>query len=428
MSIAASLEVINSTGTSIFVAEIDQVNDDSTWNAPASGTTIPDGSSISFGMGNSSFIPLGCGCNFQFVNAQGQAGNIYMDVPAFGSNTVTGASPQNAFLYTIDNPNGNSYVVTITAPADFDDMIVLPELSLTRTAMAANNGNIYIAWIGVSDNKINLMCSTDNGQTFSNLYTSEETSWHAPALCSNNGFFTIAWTGMDGHINLATIEMSGEYMNGNQITGFTGKIRTKHTSPYGPALASWGDYGIYLAWTGDDNHVILAHYADPATQTSRYESGETSSQAPALGMNNVNFFIAWKGDGNDNLNVATGDPNPISGEVKFGDPVILPETSPINPALAYDWSSSRMYLAWKGDGNDNLNLMYASFSAPDGVSPSWSGFGNKLISAITSGYAPTLCDTAVNWYAGMPKSKVLISWPHETPLMQNYINVGTVRS
>jgi hypothetical protein len=36
----------------------------------------------------------------------------------------------------------------------------------------------------------------------------------------------------------------------------------------------------------------------------KFTSGETSSQAPALCAHSGELFITWKGDGNDNLNVA----------------------------------------------------------------------------------------------------------------------------
>ena len=45
----------------------------------------------------------------------------------------------------------------------------------------------------------------------------------------------------------------------------------------------------------DDNGITFGH---------KYISGETSPESPALCVHNGNLYIAWKGDGNDYLNVA----------------------------------------------------------------------------------------------------------------------------
>ena len=46
------------------------------------------------------------------------------------------------------------------------------------------------------------------------------------------------------------------------------------------------------------------------TYHNKFISGETSPRAPALAAHNGRLvFIAWKGDGNDHLNVATDGPS-----------------------------------------------------------------------------------------------------------------------
>src|SRR5215831_14902001 len=113
---------------------------------------------------------------------------------------------------------------------------------------------------------------------------------------------------------------------------------------------------------------------------SKLTSPETSPRAPALCTHNGNVYIAWKGDGNDNLNVAQVQ---ITGSTITGliNKVTLGDTSPLSPTLAS--LNGRLYIGWKGDGNDNLNVMYSS---DDGTT-----FGNKFTSPETSPQAPGLC-------------------------------------
>jgi Peptidase A4 family len=103
--------------------------------------------------------------------------------------------------------------------------------------------------------------------------------------------------------------------------------------------------------------------------------GDTSPLSPSLASFNGNLYLAWKGDGNDNLNVAAVDIDSNSGApTGFSNKVTLGDTSPLSPSLAP--LNGYLFLSWKGDGNDNLNLMFSS----DGGQT----FGGKLISGETS--------------------------------------------
>ena len=158
------------------------------------------------------------------------------------------------------------------------------------------------------------------------------------------------------------------------------KVTLAETSPKSPALASLNDF-LHIAWKGDgnDNLNIMCSGNNGASFGPKFTSSETSPQAPALCAHNGLLFIAWKGDGNDNLNVAQVT---LSGNTAtaFTKKVTLAETSPVSPALAS--FNGRLYIAWKGDGNDNLNLMS---SADNGAT-----FVNKFVSAETSPQPPAL--------------------------------------
>jgi hypothetical protein len=160
------------------------------------------------------------------------------------------------------------------------------------------------------------------------------------------------------------------------------------TSPKNPSIASLNGR-LYIAWKGDGNDNLNVMYSSDngATFGNKYISPETSPQAPALCAHNGNLYIAWKGDGNDSLNVAIVDivGSAITG---FSNKVTLGDTSQLSPSLAS--FGGRLYLAWKGDGNDNLNVMY---SANNGAT-----FGNKYVSPETSPQAPGLAGSNGNLF------------------------------
>lgn len=162
------------------------------------------------------------------------------------------------------------------------------------------------------------------------------------------------------------------------------KVTLGDQSPYQPALASLNGR-LYLAWRGDGNdninvaQVALDANGEPTGLISKWTGGDTSTAAPALCANAGSLFLSWKGDGNDNINVAqvaldgNGEPTGLINKVTLED------QTPTSPALAS--LDNVLYLAWKGDGNDNLNVI----SSDDG-----SNFGGKITSAETSPYTPAL--------------------------------------
>jgi len=83
---------------------------------------------------------------------------------------------------------------------------------------------------------------------------------------------------------------------------------------------------------------------------SKVTLGDTSPMSPALASLNGRLYIGWKGDGNDYLNVMYSANNGAT----FGNKFTSPETSPQAPTLAVQ--NGNLYIGWKGDGNDNLNV------------------------------------------------------------------------
>jgi hypothetical protein len=79
--------------------------------------------------------------------------------------------------------------------------------------------------------------------------------------------------------------------------------------------------------------------------------GDTSPLSPSLASLNGRLYIAWKGDGNDFLNVMYSADNGTT----FGNKFISNETSPQAPALCIH--NGNLYITWKGDGNDFLGKL-----------------------------------------------------------------------
>jgi hypothetical protein len=330
-----------------------------------------------------------------------QAGGNTVTPSWTATNSITDCG-QHAVVVSNASPGGEvDLFYNQSALEAFADKVTLNETSPHNPALASLNARLYIAWKGDGNDHLNVMCSTDNGQTFGGKFVSGETSPQAPSLCAHNGNLYIAWKG-DGNnsLNVAQVDLAG-----NTVTGFSSKITLGDTSPVTPALASFNG-ALYIAWkgTGNDNLNIMSSTNNGATFGNKFVSAETSPQAPGLAVHNSSLYITWKGEGNDNLNVAqihfTGS------SMSFIGKVTLPDTSPFSPTLSSAYG--RLYLGWRGDGNDNLNV---EFSTNNGIS-----FGSKYTSPETSTQAPTLC---------AHNSKLYIAWKGDG---NDNLNVARVTS
>jgi hypothetical protein len=278
--------------------------------------------------------------------------------------------------------------------------VTLAEASPKTPSLASLGNLLYLAWIGIDSNNLNVICSADHGITFGGKNTSPDTSPQAPSLCAHNGLLFLAWKG-DGNDNINVAQV---ILSGNAVTGLTKKLVLGEQTPGSPALASFNGR-LYLAWKGDsnDNLNLISSADNGASFTNKYVSPENSPQPPALTVHNGNLYIAWKGDGNDNLNVAQVV---VAGETitGFTRKVVLPDQTPMKPSLAS--LNGRLYLGWRGDGDDNLNV---ETSSDNGAS-----FGGKYISVETSDQAPSLC---------VHDGSVLIAWKGDN---NNNFNVARV--
>jgi hypothetical protein len=143
------------------------------------------------------------------------------------------------------------------------------------------------------------------------------------------------------------------------VAGLTNKVILGDTSPFSPSLASH-DGRLFIAWRGDgnDNLNIMLSSDGGHTFGGKFISNETSTEPPALASTGGRLFIAWKGDGNDNLNIAEvalfGNSAGGFGIEGLRSKVTVGDTSPRAPGLTSH--DGRLFITWKGDGNDNLNV------------------------------------------------------------------------
>jgi hypothetical protein len=78
--------------------------------------------------------------------------------------------------------------------------------------------------------------------------------------------------------------------------------------------------------------------------------GDTSTEAASIASLNGKLYIAWKGVGNNFLNVMYSTDNGHT----FGNKFTSSETSVFTPELAVH--EDKLFISWIGVGNDQLNV------------------------------------------------------------------------
>jgi hypothetical protein len=74
----------------------------------------------------------------------------------------------------------------------FGNKVTLAETSTERPALASFDGKLFVAWRGTNSD-LNLMASADNGRTFLDKYTSQESSLLSPALTPSDRLLLYSW-------------------------------------------------------------------------------------------------------------------------------------------------------------------------------------------------------------------------------------------
>jgi Domain of unknown function (DUF1929) len=189
-----------------------------------------------------------------------------------------------------------------------------------------------------------------------------------------------------------------------------GKVVLADSSGAGPALASH-DGRLFLAWKGSGNSQLNLMFSDDAGATfvGKRVLDETSDREPALASHGGRLLLAWVGEGNERLNVArvvlVGDTAGGFGIERLEGKVVLGDSSDERPALASH--DGRLFLAWKGSGNSQLNLMFSD----DGGT----NFQAKRVLDETSDHGPALVSHG---------GRLLLTWAGES---NEHLNLAPIR-
>jgi hypothetical protein len=215
-----------------------------------------------------------------------------------------------------------------------------------------------------------------------------DSSDNGPALAFHDNALFLAWRG-SGNDNLNVM------VSDDRGGSFHGKHTSLETSADAPALASHNGR-LFIAWKGSGNDNISVAVVNRSSSGSRdiasisnklvVPGNNTTDKSPAIASHNGNLYPAFKGSGNDNLNVMVSTDNGAS--FPEARKHISGETSSDSPTLVSCGSS--LYIAWKGSGNENISVATVDVGT-DPANPQITGFSNKVvIPGETTQSRPTL--------------------------------------
>ena len=252
------------------------------------------------------------------------------------------------------------------------DGVTLSKTILTDTAIAGpalaniNDTQIAIAWTGTdSAHHLNVMSSSDGGQTFGGKVILGETSFDGPGFAFGNGRAYLAWVGTDSahHLNVVS---SADCHN------FVNKVTLGDTSRFGPALA-FGNGVVYIAWVGTDSgwRLNVMSSTDGMHWGNKVTLNESSDSSPGLCFANGKLYLLWQGtDSNSSLNIVES----TDGK-NFGNKITMGDSSDFRPTMAA--KGNELVLGWTGrDSQHHLNTMTSTGGTH--------AFGSKLVYGDTS--------------------------------------------
>ena len=268
---------------------------------------------------------------------------------------------------------------------------VLEESTSAAPALAFHNGAMFGAWKGSGNDNLNVarvqgtaLMGIDGVEGTEQKTILAESSDTSPAIASHGGRLFLAWKGSgNDQLNIAVSTNDGHSFVGKKILG--------EESEFAPALASYNGH-LYIAWTGLDENLNVARvtvFANTAGGAGvegiegKVTLGETSKAAPALCSHNGRLFLTWKGSGNDDLNLAFS-----SDGAGFGGKRIFAETSSHGPSLASH--GGRLFFSWKGSGNENLNVARITLIGNTAGAFSIDGMEGKVTLGEISEEPPTI--------------------------------------
>jgi hypothetical protein len=251
----------------------------------------------------------------------------------------------------VSSGGGTHYVAWFEWVTNFH-RVTLNDTTPSNYALAAidgvypNLGFLFLAFRG-ENNHLDLMVSTDNGNTFADKLTANETTSYGPALTLFDGSVFVAWSGHGNNkLNVANVTLAGAAI------GLDEKVTLPWKSTGSPALASFNGI-LWMAWRGDGELLNIASSTDGGhTFGQLFTSNETSPQGPALIEHDGQLIIGWRGGANDVVNVAAVTTNGASATGIVLNSAVPAEASA--PSLAS--LNGVLYLALGGGGVDYLTV------------------------------------------------------------------------
>jgi hypothetical protein len=259
--------------------------------------------------------------------------------------------------------------------------------------LASHLGRLFLTWKGAGNDNLNILFSSDDGNSFGGTVTYGDASDQGPALAaSEQDGLWLAWKGSgNDNLNIARVELGGDTAGGFWIEpDLVDKVVLNELSSAGPAFA-YHDTERCLGWkgSGNDNLNMMRAGANGPAGGPKITYGDASDRAPALADHNGVLFMAWKGSGNENVNVARAPVSTTGMGTDLTDKVTLGDTTEQGPALASN--GTVLCLAWKGAGNDNLNVLFSAdgrswggkttFGDASDRQPALARHGNRLLLA-----------------------------------------------
>lgn len=119
------------------------------------------------------------------------------------------------------------------------------------------------------------------------------------------------------------------------------------------SVTDCGQHAIVVSDSSPGGEVDL-YFSNTPSFFNKLTLGDTTPESPTMATLGGSLYLGWKGDGNNNLNVESSS----DGGRTFGNKYTSPETSPEAPCLCVQGSS--LFIGWSGVGNDDLNVARVS--------------------------------------------------------------------
>ncbi len=211
-------------------------------------------------------------------------------------------------------------------------MSVLSEFSTVSPAVAVFNQKLFVAWTGTDQFRQLNIISADQPDplNFNNKRILGQDSLTGPALAVFQGKLHYAWTGTDTQRQLNIMSSTDGLNFGNKfILGESSNFRPALTSAFTAPRES--NRKLFMAWTGTDGRLNIWSSSDGMNFGNKQTFNEYSIGEPALGLDKSGIYIAWTGtDDHHSLNYMSSDFG-----TNFGNKKTLQASSTAAPALAY---------------------------------------------------------------------------------------------